>query len=382
MSTPRLYCTFPLGKHVVEQLQLKENHITKAHGVEILYQPQIGPQKDWRNKGNLMYSIMEKSVKDFQPDVIIIGNNRVPDSVIENWSKKSTRENISPMIIRRGTELGGIPINLAKQHNISLNNVPGINSPYVARHMIRHLDLSQSSPGQTIAVLGAGDIGLPIIKAATKNGLQVKVISDSLMGNCADRRNKKINAIKHYLKEHRLGCDNVSFPRKLGDALNGAKYVAISVPWWLESEQRHNQDMIDREMLASLSAGARIVSASNPRIFSEDALAWMNNALETGRLAKVRIDTGHSYKNEVYDRYQCHALDVEAGKAFYCENGMLRLDRALLNIIFKHLNISADDLLFSLPRPKDDMDIESYVVDFEHFYQTESLYLESDQQIA
>ncbi|MGH1487126.1 MAG: hypothetical protein ACRBCI_13010 [Cellvibrionaceae bacterium] len=379
----RIHITFPLHAHTVERLGLKEDQITELDKVSIFYQPEIGQKQDWRKVGNVMYSAMEQSIINFRPDVIVIGNNRVPESVLHNWKDSMEKSsNISPMIIRRGIELGGIPVELADEYGIHLKNIPRINSPYVARHMLRHLNLSRSLPGQTIAVLGAGDIGLPIIKAAVRNGLHVRIISDSLLSGADNhKRIRKMDSIHNYLAEHGLSDEYVSYPLTYEDALEEAEYVAISVPWWLPKQQRHNIDMLNLKQLKLLAHGATIVSASNPRIFTEEALQWMNQKLPSQRLAKVRIDTGHSYATEVYERYGCKELDVKAGQAFYCEDCLIRLDRALLNVVYEHAGFSSRSLLMAMPRPRDDMDIESYVVNSQHFYNTENVFLNANEKI-
>ena len=381
----RIYITFPLHRDTVELLGLIENKVIQFDNAHLFYQPNVGLQQGWR-KNNIMHLTMKESIKSFKPDVVVIGNNTIPESAIRAWGKslldKTAPRRVEPMIIRRGTELGGIPVELAKAYGIELKNTPGINSPYVARHMLQQLDFTSSTPGETIAVVGAGDIGLPIIKAAVKNGLNIKVISDSLMSHSdVKRRNQKIDYIQSFLEKNRIENANISYHSSLESTLDSANYIAISVPWWLKKEQRHNEDMIGVSAIKKAALGAIIVSASNPRVFSEDALSWMNQKILGKQIKKVRIDTGHSYAAEVYERYNCKAIDAQAGKAFYCKDGLTRLDRALLNVIFKHSGLPTTKLLMTIPRPHDDMDIESYIVNPQHFYDTEKVYANYARQL-
>jgi lactate dehydrogenase-like 2-hydroxyacid dehydrogenase len=319
---------------------------------------------------------MEKSVAKFIPNVLVVGNNRISEKFLHHWHKLLSTSKLpsikSPMIIRRGIELGGIPIELSKNYNITLKNIPSINSPYVARHMLNHLRLPSSS-NQSITVMGAGDIGLPIIKSALSLGLSVRAVSDSLLKE-GKARQRKIDEIFAYLSEFHLNNKTLlSFPHSLRQSLYRSNYVAISVPWWLEDKKSHNKDMLSVDDLSVLSPNATIVSASNPRIFTEDALLWLNRSISNNRLSKVRIDTGHSYADEVSQRYNCHSLDVKAGEAFYYDDCLIRLDRSIFKEIYKHAGLSSFSFLLAMPKPQDSNEIMDYVTNKDYFYDTEEI---------
>lgn len=372
----RIYITFPLNIRTIEGLNLREGKVVEYDKLSILYEPQIGQKQSWRKK-NTTLEVMRNGIQSFVPDVVVIGNNKIPEDVFDDWMHALSTQTrpLSPMIIRRGIEMGGVPVEKAKDNGVVLKNIPSINSPYVARHMLRHLELFKAQPGQTIAVLGAGDIGLPIIKAAARNNLKINVISDSLLHKGPHERMDKITEVKNFLHSNQLESHDIFFPKTIAGAIKDSDYLAISVPWWLPRLKRHNIDMISVEALSQLSNQATIVSASNPRIFSQEALYWMDQQLLGGRLSKVRIDTGHSYAAEVYERYQCHELDVQAGQAFYYEDCLIRLDRFLFKAIFDHADMDNNNLLFLLPRPADCMDIDSYVVNRHVFYEEASSFI-------
>jgi len=116
--------------------------------------------------------------------------------------------------VRRGTSLGSIDMNAAKELGIDVVNTPGVNSPHVAKFVIEMLGLSEPLADPKAAkavVVGAGSVGQFVIDMMTNVGVKPTVVNRSpespsletaLLGTthlavCAATSNKPIITAAH-----------------------------------------------------------------------------------------------------------------------------------------------------------------------------------------
>lgn len=247
-----------------------------------------------------------------QPRALIVGNNSVFPETIDAW-RAAMGSDTSLTIVRRGTETGGIDAEACAKHSISIQNTPGINSPYVARHMLSELPKSYGR----LAIIGVGAIGKDIAHGAQPDA-EITLYSPSLAD--PDRRQTALGRIG--LAE----SPQLTVAASLDEALAGADAVAISVPWRVNGI--YNKGICADESIRKLPKDATLVSCSNPGIFTPKALALMNQACD-GRNMRVHIDTGTEYALATSAKFP--KLEVRHDEAFADPDCQRALDQASLN---------------------------------------------------
>lgn len=285
---------------------------------EILYIPgiSIAQVPDEANDPTLID--LANSLAGFKPNVLIVGNNAVPGFALRAWREAIASER-PLLVIRRGVDTRAIDKDAAQKYRVSVGNLPGINSPFVAQHMIEYLELEKAKVRDKIAVLGMGNIAQPIVHKAIEKNLNVQVISPSLQA--ATKREQQLR-----LQERGIDCDRVTCAKSLEQAFIDASYVAVAVPWE-HPKGGLNAGIIEVDLLKKLEKCARIVSASPPRVFSADALALMNEKMNSGAIY-VRIDTAKRLAQEAKVKYP--HLEIAYDRAFAAPECQRSLDRAWL----------------------------------------------------
>jgi predicted dinucleotide-binding enzyme len=289
----------------------------KRRGREVLYIPEISIRQVPDEAKDPMLTLLGSVLRNFQPNVLVVGNNAVPAATIESWREASGHHN-ALAVIRRGVDTRAIHKEAADRHRVTVANLPKINSPFVAAHMLRQLRLEHAPPGAAIAVVGTGEIGKPIIEEALRHGLNVRVYSPSLAHPAT--RAKAI-------ADKGLDSKRVTIAHTLDQALHRAKYVAISVPYF-GADGKRLDGMLGRAQIDRLAEDPVIVSASVPMIFSEDSLQTLNRLAKNGR-ARVRIDTAPRHADEVRATYP--ALEAASNQAFADPAAQLALDRGFVH---------------------------------------------------
>ncbi len=314
----KILIVHPINDNTILKLGLTEKEISKSKINEeetFLYVPDVGYNKP--TEKSMTVDRLCYYLETFQPDILIVGSNPVPGVAINSW-RKAVGENKNLLIIRRGVDTRAIDTETAHQNNVSVGNLPGINSPFVAQHMIKYLDIKNSKPHTKIAIIGTGNIGKEIATESIKNGLNTHLFSPSLQD-----LNKRLST----LTTRGINPEKVTCASSITEVMQDASYVAISVPWFNDSGVA-NAGMIDEKHINSLGLNAKIVSASVPLIFSIEALTMMNNLAQEKKIF-VRIDTSQICADEVREDY-VH-LDINDNKAFASPECQIALDNAFLD---------------------------------------------------
>ncbi len=284
---------------------------------ELLYMPSIAAKQRPQEECDPTLEVLRRVLITFQPDVLIVGNNAVPGRAIRAW-----RQAVGPsrdlLIIRRGVDKRAIDCKVAAEESVRVGNLPGINSPFVAKFQVEWLKLSEDRANSKIAIIGVGNIGKNIALRALDFGLDVHLFSPSLQD--IEKRDRT-------LRERSIPPDLVTCATSLEAAFENAKYIAISVPW-LDSYGNPHRGLLTRDYVENVQNNAKISSVSPPRMFSDQALAWMNRQVKQGHLA-VRIDSAKRLVKEISSDYS--HLELGHDVAFADSACQQALDRAMLN---------------------------------------------------
>ncbi len=344
----KILITHPIEPNSIEKLALKKIHPSLQlkkelssiaeevfyvnNGTEeIFYVPSIAIKQQPDEKNDPSLESLRSILASVRPDVLIVGNNAVPGKAIKAW-RAAVGKQQRLLVIRRGVDTRAIDKQTAKQEEIEVGNLPGINSPFVAKHMIEYLRLKEASPKSKMAIVGVGNIGKNIALEAIERGLSVHLLSPSLQ-NLAKQ--------KEILCQRKIPIDKVICGDSIANVLENAAHVAIAIPWE-NSLGGTNQNIIGRENIESLAANARIVSASVPGIFSDAALNFTNSLVERGKIY-VRIDTSKRRAVETKAKYS--HLDIGHDRAFASSECQQELDRAMLQKARKFIENSTLELV-------------------------------------
>ena len=283
----------------------------------ILYIPSIAAKQIPDEESDPTLIVLQKVLQAYQPDVLIAGNNAVPGLAICAW-RTAVGSSKDLLVIRRGVDTRAIDKAAAAEQRVNVGNLPGINSPFVAQHMLKYLKLEQAQPNSKIAIIGVGNIGKNIANRAINLGLDVHLFSLSLQNP---------NLRTSILEQRGINPHQVTCASSREEALVGAEYLAIAIPW--ENPQGQlNAGMISPQHLEILSVNARIASASPPKIFAPQALAFLNQKISQGELY-VRIDTAQRLAEEAKQAYP--HLETAYNEAFAAPECQRALDYAWLD---------------------------------------------------
>lgn len=327
----KIIISHPIAEATVEKLNLKS--LEKKYSLEeqkayyqeinnqaILYVPDIGARQIPDEENDPSIKRLEDLLVSFKPDILIVGSNAVPSWVLTSW-RQSVGEEKDLMVIRRGVDTRAIAVSTAEKLNIKVSNLPGINSPYVAQHMLKYLALEKAEPNNSkIAVIGVGNIGKVIVKKALEYNLKIYLFSPSLTDK--SQRNS-------YLQARGINPDLVICTDSLTQAINDATHVAIAIPW-LDRKGTSQADIITETEIKNLKLPSRIISASVPRIFSESALTLMNELAQQNKIF-VRIDTAQRRAEEFKPLYP--HLQFAHNEAFASPECQEALDIAMFDLI-------------------------------------------------
>lgn len=310
-----------------ERLNLGDIHETLYYALyaehKVLYIPQISLQQLPEEKNDPSITLLMQALTSFQPEVLIVGNNAVPKRAIAAWRKAVGNE--KPLLtIRRGVDTRAIDKTAASEYRVAIDNLPGINSPYVAQHMLKYLNLSAAQPHDKIAIVGVGEIGKVIARAAIAQGLTPYLLSPSLQ----NPQTRLPVLLQRGIDPQRVTC-----VASLGEAIAQATYLSVAIPWE-NSDGSTNADRITVEHIRSLASFSSIVSASVPRVFSQPALEFMNALVPQGHM-RVRIDTSKRRAQEAKQLYP--HLDISHDEAFAAPQCQQKLDNVMLEKAYKFL---------------------------------------------
>ncbi|MEA3167519.1 MAG: hypothetical protein QOI97_467 [Pseudomonas sp.] len=194
-----------------------------------------------------------------RPSILIVADHTIDADVIDQWRTSHPFGEL--YLVRRGTSLDKVHLDLCHSNNIRVVNTPGVNAPHVAAYLARWLTMADGSIPREVCVLGYGNVGKALVKLLLDRDpdVRIKVLSrfgqmpDTLGNTCSDSR--------------------VSFCVDWLEALNGASAVALCVS--LNDETVHR---IDRALIQCLHKQARLVCIAKPDVFSDAALQTLATA--------------------------------------------------------------------------------------------------------
>ncbi|GIW47611.1 MAG: lactate dehydrogenase [Deltaproteobacteria bacterium] len=231
------------------------------------------------------------------------------------------------LIVTRSTGFDHIDIRECKRRGITVCNIPSYGENTVAEHTfalilalsrnvhksyVRSLRKDFSTEGlkgfdlkgKTIGVIGAGHIGLHVIRIAKGFGMDVLVYDI--------KQNPFLAEV--------LGFKYVSFEK----LLRSSDIITLHVPY-----NRHTHHMINRDNIGIIKKGAILINTSRGGVVSTEALI---EGLDKGILSGV-------------------GLDVIEGEELIKEEKQLLYDqkniRILANLVRDHILLSRDNVVFT-----------------------------------
>lgn len=319
----KILITHPIAAATIRELNLpvtrcstSKLHESDFSGNQYLYVPEIGANQIANEAKDPTLKQLTNFLVQWKPDVLIVGSNAVPGESIFAW-RQGVGNHPKLLIIRRGVDTRAIDLKTAAACQVQVTNLPGVNSPYVAQHMLQYLKLEKAKPNSKIAVIGTGNIGKVIARQAVKLYLDTHLYSPSLLD---------IGKREGILLERGINPQAVICAPNISDAMWQADYVAIAIPW-LDSQGNPQKNIINVAEIENLKPNAIIVSASVPGIFAPGALNLMNK-LVSQTLLTVRIDTAKRRALEAQQVYS--ELDIAYDQAFASPESQQALDQAML----------------------------------------------------
>ncbi len=204
-----------------------------------------------------------------RPSTIIVADQTIDADVIDQWRVSHPFGDLC--LVRRGTSLDKVRVDLCKSNGIQVVNTPGVNAPHVAAYIARWLTLGDVTVAHEVCVLGFGNVGKELVKSLLDLDPEVRIKVLVRQGRAPDRAEK-------------VFCDSrVSFVVDWTEALEGAFAVAICLS--LNDESAHR---IDRGLIQRMHRQARLVCVAKPDVFSDDAL----QALAVAEGIQLVVDYG------------------------------------------------------------------------------------------
>jgi lactate dehydrogenase-like 2-hydroxyacid dehydrogenase len=188
-----------------------------------------------------------------RPIAIIVGDQAIDADVIDHWRTSHPFGDLC--LIRRGTSLDKIRLDLCESNGIRVMNTPGVNAPHVAAYMLRWLTLADGSIPHDVRVLGYGNVGKELVNLLLDRNPDVRV-------KVLVRQGRASGTIGNASADSR-----VSFVVDWLEVLEGASAVAICLSLYDESVHR-----LDQALIQSMCREARLVCVAKPDVFSDDAL--------------------------------------------------------------------------------------------------------------
>lgn len=188
-----------------------------------------------------------------RPVTIIVGDQVIDADVIEQWRMSHPFGDL--FLVRRGTSLDKVRLDLCESNHIRVVNTPGVNAPHVAAYIAHWLTLADGSLPRDISVLGFGNVGKELVKLLLEQAPDIRIKVLLKQGQAPHSVDK-------------VFCDRgVSFVVDWAQALEGACAIAVCVP--LNDQSAHR---IDRSLVQCLHQQARVVCVAKPDVFSDTAL--------------------------------------------------------------------------------------------------------------
>ncbi|MDR9879081.1 amino acid dehydrogenase [Pseudomonas allii] len=222
-----------------------------------------------------------------RPTTIIVGDQPIDADVLEQWRTSHPFGNLC--LIRRGTSLDKIRLDLCESHAIQVLNTPGVNAPHVAAYILRWLRLADGSIPRDVRVLGYGNVGKELVNLLLDRDPDVRIRVLVRPGRAPDTLGNAASDSR------------VSFVVDWFEALEGAAAVAVCVS--LNDESVHR---LDRVLIQCLHSQARLICVAKPDVFSDGAL----HALAEAENMQLVLDYGPATLDAFRQRTQTLGCEV------------------------------------------------------------------------
>lgn len=188
-----------------------------------------------------------------RPSTLIVGDQIIDADVIDQWRISHPFGTLH--LVRRGTSLDKVALDLCALNDIRVVNTPGVNAPHVAAYIAYWLTLADGSMPRDVCVMGYGNVGKELVRLLLDRDSDVQIKVICRQGRAPDNSNNTL-------------CNSrVSFVADWREGLHDAYAVAICLS--LNDESVHR---IDRPLIQGLHKHARLVCVAMPDVFSDDAL--------------------------------------------------------------------------------------------------------------
>lgn len=236
-----------------------------------------------------------------RPSAIIVGDQAIDADVIDQWRIAHPFGDL--FLIRRGTSLDKVRLDLCESNHIRVVNTPGVNAPHVAAYIARWLTLADGSIPRDVCVLGYGNVGKELIKLLLGQEPDIRIKVLARHSQTPDKTGKAFSDCR------------VSFVTDWPEALEGADAVAICLS--LNDETVHR---IDRGLIQCLRRHARLVCVAKPDVFSDDAL----QTLATAEGIQLVLD----YGPVTLDAFRVRAQALGCSASTWCKPSTLTTQAA------------------------------------------------------
>ena len=193
-----------------------------------------------------------------RPSTIIVADQAIDADIIDQWRISHPFGDL--FLVRRGTSLDKVRLDLCARNHIRVVNTPGVNAPHVAAYILHWLTLADGSIPSDICVMGYGNVGKELVKLLLDRHPDIRIRVLARHGQIADSCAKA------------FPDSRVSFVVDWHQAMQGAQAVAVCLS--LNAESAHR---IDQSLIQCMQKKARLVCVAKPDVFSDDALqalAW------------------------------------------------------------------------------------------------------------
>ncbi|WP_313059636.1 amino acid dehydrogenase [Pseudomonas rhodesiae] len=182
-----------------------------------------------------------------RPSALIVADQVIDAEIIERWRTAHPFGDLC--LIRRGTSLDKVRLDLCEANDIRVINTPGVNAPHVAAYMARWLTLGEGALPSEVGVVGYGNVGKALVRLLLERDphVRIKVLGEHQSQETTDSR--------------------VTFAVDRFEALTGAHAVALCPTRNDETTPR-----IDGALIECLHPHARLVCVVEPDVFSDDAV--------------------------------------------------------------------------------------------------------------
>ncbi|MGC6371424.1 FAD-dependent oxidoreductase [Pseudomonas sp. K2I15] len=212
-----------------------------------------------------------------RPTTIIVADQIIDADVIEQWRISHPFGDL--YLVRRGTSLDKVRLDLCETNDIRVVNMPGVNAPHVAAYIAHWLTLADGSIPHDVCVLGYGNVGKELVKLLLDRDpdVRIKVLVRQV------RVPDNIGTV--------FSNSRVSFVVNWLEALEDAYAVAICIS--LNDESTH---CIDRALIQRMHKKARLVCVAKPDVFSGDALQTLATAEDIQLVLDYGLNTLDAFR--------------------------------------------------------------------------------------